>query len=108
MTIEREDLFRCRVIDDGIRIVTCFNFTQNLQRLQVEYGRGVCFPVAGEAAIQFRCDRNSVDTGSVRNIANYLVGVKIDDHYMCATGDVETPRRSIHSEIIPATLPANG
>jgi hypothetical protein len=71
-SVEGEDTFGGGIVKDCVGIVADFDFSDELQSLDVK-DRDRPFPsVADKAAAEFRRQRDAVHAGSIRDIANRL------------------------------------
>src|SRR5262249_54348028 len=63
--------------------------------------------VAHEALVQFRCERYAVNSGCVRDVANHLAGVRVDNDDVRIVRNVQATRCAVHRQIVPAAVTAD-
>ena len=82
-----------------------FELVDRLQRVQVEDRDCAFAAVAGETATVVGIERNAVHPQRVRNVAQYLAAVGINDDHVRSARNEQVPRAGIERQIVPATLP---
>src|SRR6266481_9591905 len=105
--VEGEDALGDGIVNDSVGIRICFDGAEGLQRFEVEDGYIIRTAVAGEAATEIRSDGDAMDALSVGDVADDGVGVRIENHRVSATRDVNTAGFAVYVEVVPTTLAAD-
>src|SRR2546423_2405965 len=106
-SIEGENAFGGRIINNGVGICVGFHGTQRLEGFEIEDYRGVRAAGTDEAAAQVGDDGDAVDTLRVGDIALDGVGVGVHDDDVRAVGDVDAAGVGIDEDVVPAFIAGN-
>src|SRR5260370_5302880 len=103
--VEGEDALGDGIVNDGVGIRICFNGADGFQRFEVEDGYIVRTAVAGAAATEVGSDSDAMYPLGVGDVADDGVGVRIENHRVSATRDVNTAGGAVYGDGTPTTLP---
>src|SRR6266508_5466957 len=95
-----EHSLRSRIVVDAVGPLADFDLLDDLQRRGVEHRDLILPAIAGEAALEVRCDRDTVDSRRVRDCAHDLSVISIQDVYLGPVRNVEPPRRTVQRHVI--------
>ena len=76
--VEGEDPLAGGIVKNRVRIFADLDLAEHLQTAQIENAHGVLAPVADEPAAEFRRQGNAMHSGSIRDIAHGLAGIRVD------------------------------
>src|SRR6185437_5004453 len=105
--VESENTLTRGIVQDGIRIfANIFYLAYERERFQIENADRAFAAVAGESAIEFGSERNSVYARRIRDIADRLAGIGVNHHDVRSPRNEEPTRIGVEREIVPSALAA--
>src|SRR6185312_11131926 len=99
--VERIHLFPARLVKYGIRPCLRPDLAHGLEGREVDDTQLRFLAIAAEPAPQIVRDRKTVHTRSIRNIADHLACIQVDDGDVCAVCDIESARVGIDRQVVP-------
>src|ERR1700674_5507657 len=105
--VEGEDALGDGIVNDSVGIRICFDRADGFQRFEVEDGYIIRTAVAGEAATEIGSDSDAMDALGIGDVAHDGVGVRIENHRVSATRDVNSAGVAVYVDVVPTTLAAD-
>src|SRR5882757_745234 len=95
------------IVQNGVGIfANVFYLAYERKRFQIEDADSAFAAVAGESAIELRSERDAVNAGRVRDVADRFAGIGVNHNDVGSSRDEEAPRIGVEREIVPSAFPA--